>query len=132
MRDQILVVDDQAEARDLMTFLLKRSSYEVLVADNGYQGIIIAAAENPDLIVADINMPFIDGIEMIKILRAEHKDRSVPIIAVTAFGTEAKEQAIRAGADYVLEKPFEPDMLLVVINQFLNRKKSKSNSACHH
>lgn len=124
---KILVVEDHAETRDIVTIFLEQTGYDVLIANDGYEGIIMAAAERPDLIIADINLPILNGLEMIRILRARPEYRSTPILAITALGSEHTEEAIKAGANRVMIKPLEPDIFLVYIRQLLNRKQSEDS-----
>ena len=99
---------------------------EVDVAGDGYQGIMTTAYNMPDLIIVDLNMPHIDGVEMIKLLRADQQFLDMPILAVTAYGMERAEQAVKEGADRALAKPFDPDILFAFIEELLKRKKPHS------
>ena len=121
MSTKVLVVEDHAETRDIITILLEEKGYEVLVANDGYEGIVIAAAERPDLIIADLNLPIVYGAEMIRILRQRPEYHNTPIFAVTALSAEHLQEAKDAGADLVMSKPLDPDMFLVCIKNLLNR-----------
>jgi DNA-binding response OmpR family regulator len=131
MATRILVVEDNLDSRDLVALLLEHEGYEVVVASDGYQGILAAASEELELIIVDLNMPHIDGVEMIKILRAGQQYRNLPILAITAFGMERAEQAVKAGADRTLAKPLDPDILFAEIKELLGRKNPPESSATH-
>jgi two-component system, cell cycle response regulator DivK len=129
MVTKTLVVEDHTETRDALTLWLEQRGYDVVVANDGYEGVLQAAANLPDLIIADLNMPTLDGVEMIRVLRARHEYSHVPILAITAHGMERAEQAIKAGAVRVLAKPLEPDILYVFVKELLNRKNPLHESA---
>jgi CheY-like chemotaxis protein len=127
MASKILIVEDYAELRDALTLWLEDKGYEVLAANDGQEGII-KAASLPDLIIADINMPVLDGIEMIKRLRASSEHRHTPILVITGYGMERGEQAIKAGADRALAKPLDPDILMAFVKELLARSNPFSDS----
>jgi two-component system NtrC family sensor kinase len=119
MNGKILVIDDGREIRDfLANRVLATRGYQVLVADDGDNGLSMARQALPDLIIADQNMPGRTGLQVIAALRDEGRD--IPIILITAEGSEilAKE-AIQAGAAAYLTKPVETDQLLAAIDRAL-------------
>ena len=118
-KKRILVVDDNAYIRDILSRLLELKSFKVFTAEDGRLGIEAAEAETPDLIIADIQMPRVDGVEMIKTLRNQPRFKQVPILAITAYGHWAEARAMEAGADRAMVKPLEPDMLLECIGELL-------------
>ena len=105
MANKVLVVDDELEIRDLLSKFLTEEGYEVIVASNGEEAIELAKRENPQVILLDIMMPGMDGIETCKRLKAEEKTRFIPIIMMTAY-TNKKPDAIEAGAEDFVTKPF--------------------------
>jgi len=105
MADKILVVDDEWEIRDLLSQFLTEEGYEVILASNGEEAIELAERENPQVILLDIMMPDIDGIETCKRLKAEEKTRFIPVIMATALWDRYME-AIEAGAEDFVTKPF--------------------------
>ena len=105
MGDKILVVDDEWEIRHLLSQFLTEEGYEVILASNGETAIELAERENPQVILLDILMPGIDGIETCKRLKAGEKTRFIPIIMATALWDRYME-AIEAGAEDVVTKPF--------------------------
>lgn len=117
--EKILVVDDSSDTREMMTKLLEIESFNVVTAEDGRAGFDAAMAERPDMIITDINMPNLNGIEMIRLLRAEVEFVSVPIMAITAYGQSVAKEAIDAGADRAATKPIDFDSLIRGIRQLL-------------
>ena len=105
MADKVLVVDDEWEIRDMLSRFLTEEGYEVIVASNGEEAIELAERENPQVILLDIMMPGIDGIETCKRLKAEEKTRFIPVIMATALW-DTYAEAIEAGAEDFVTKPF--------------------------
>ena len=119
MPEKILVVDDSDDTRDMMAKLLEMESFSVVTAEDGYAGLRIAAAEHPDLIITDINMPNLNGIEMIKQLRKRPEFARVPIMAITAYGNGVAQEALDAGANRAATKPIQFTSLTVEIRELL-------------
>jgi len=121
MLKKILVVEDNADTLELMTALLQLEGYKVVTAKNGRDGFDIAIAENPHLIITDINMPVLSGTDMIKMLREYSEFKSTPIIAVTAYGNDGADRAKQAGANKVLTKPVEYDLFRDYVRSLLDQ-----------
>ncbi len=118
-RFRILVVDDEERIVHFLTTKLKASGYEVLTAGDGVSGLEQTQAQEPDLIVLDLLMPRMDGLEMLKELRSFS---SVPVIILTAKGADADRiKGLRLGADDYLPKPFNPDELVARIEAIRRR-----------
>lgn len=126
MHKKILVVDDSADTREMMAKLLELESFEVITAEDGREGINLAGAQRPDLIITDINMPNIDGIQMIGIIRENSEYGHVPILAITAYGSSIAADAISAGANRALTKPVEFDSLIEGIKVLLRQTELNS------
>lgn len=104
----VLVVDDAADVRNLVAAHLKRGGHKVLLAEDGPQALLIAAAERPDLAIVDIMMPGMNGYELTQALREMPKTEELPIIVLTArAGGADRAHALRVGADAYVQKPFE-------------------------
>ena len=101
-----MAVDDELQMRDLLNLFLTRNGYEVILASNGEDAIELAEKENPQIILLDIKMPGIDGIEVCRRLRADRKTQSIPIIMISGLG-DHKLEAIEAGADDFINKPID-------------------------
>ena len=105
MSYKILVVDDEKIMRDILTSFLERENYEVIAASEGQGAVEIAKREHPDVILVDVRMPEIDGIETCKRLKAELTTKSIPVIMISGVG-ESMMEAVEAGAEDFLNKPF--------------------------
>ena len=105
MGEKVLVVDDEFEIRDLLSRFLTEEGYEVIVASNGEEALELAETENPEVILLDIKMPGIDGIEICKRLKAKEKTRFIPVIMATALW-DTYSEAIESGAEDFVTKPF--------------------------
>jgi CheY-like chemotaxis protein len=117
---KILIVEDEAMNRDSLSRLLRRRGYEVLLAVDGEQGLAVAQAEAPDLILMDLSLPGLDGWEATRRLKAAPATRSIPIVALTAHAMAThREQALAAGCDDYDTKPIELTRLLPKIQALL-------------
>lgn len=105
MAEKILVVDDEREIRGLLSDFLTEEGYRVILATNGAEAMGLAEIENPEVILLDINMPGIDGIEVCKRLKAQEQTQFIPIIIITAL-EDSGFIAYLEGADDFISKPF--------------------------
>ena len=119
MGKKVLVVEDHHDTSFLLCRLLKMEGYEVEHAIDGMVGFSTATNEHPDLIVTDIQMLRMDGIEMIKRIRESRSISRTPIIVMSAYGKRLINDAIEAGADAFVEKPIDLDNLLATIKSKL-------------
>jgi len=118
---RILVVEDNTDSRDILAKLLRMSGYEVISASNGESGYAAALNELPDLIITDINMPVMDGIQLLKKVRSDRVLSKTAVLVVTAFGGDAAREAIEAGADASTAKPFDFDGFMNTVETLLLR-----------
>ena len=125
---KVLVVEDNSDACVLMGEILKKAQLDVVIANDGIEGLEQAAAESPDLIITDISMPRLSGREMIQKLRASPKHKNVPILAVTAYGIDRAMEAIKAGASRAIVRPFENHLLLAFVNDLLKVSHPRSQA----
>ncbi|CCJ06873.1 Response regulator receiver protein [Methylocystis sp. SC2] len=110
---KILLVEDNEMNRDMLSRRLRRNGYEVVIAIDGQQGVEMAAAEAPDLILMDMSLPVIDGWEAARRVRENEATRKIPVIALTAHAMAGdREKAIEAGCDDYDTKPVEITRLL--------------------
>ena len=117
---KILLVEDNEMNRDMLSRRLKRRGYEILIAVDGAEGVAIAIAEEPDLILMDMSLPVMDGWEATKKIKTNPKTRSIPTIALTAHAMAGdREKALAAGCDDYDTKPIELKRLLAKIQNFL-------------
>jgi len=119
-RRRILVVDNDAANRRLIARMFGGVGLEALEAANGAEALRIAAAERPDLIVTDLAMPTMSGLELARKVRADHELHSLPIVAVSASASIfTREEAIGAGCNHFLAKPIRADELFGVVGKLL-------------
>ena len=116
----ILTVDDSASIRQAIKIALSSEGYDVTEAGDGAEGLSKAGAGNFDLIITDLNMPVMDGLTMIRQLRAKPAHAGVPILFLTTESADdIKSQAKAAGATGWLTKPFNPELLVRVVKKVL-------------
>ena len=128
-RERILVVEDELDLQELIRFNLSRDGYRVTCASNGREAIQLIKAKQPQLIVLDLLLPEVDGLQICKYLKAEPETRDIPIIMVTAKSEEADIVAgLEVGADDYLPKPFSPRILVARIRALLRRKVAQEVS----
>ena len=122
MAERLLVVDDEANLLRAVAALLRAEGYEVTTARSARDALTHVARFVPDLVVSDIRMPGMDGYQLARHLRDSPRTSLVPIVFLTAKGeTEDRVEGFRTGVDAYLTKPFEPEELLAVIRNILNR-----------
>lgn len=120
----ILVVDDETDILDLVTFNLKRQDFTVLSAENGVAAVRIAKEKIPDLIVLDLMLPGKDGFTVYKELRADARTRGIPVIMLTAKGElNDRIAGLELGADDYVTKPFSPKELVLRVKALLKRTR---------
>lgn len=120
MAKKILLVEDSNTVRQQVGILLSGAGYGILEADNGRDAVSVVAAQKEDLamIIADVNMPVMNGIEMLQSLREKGLASGVPILMLTTEGQpELIEKARKAGAKGWVIKPFKPDLLLAAVKK---------------
>jgi len=120
MSKKILVVEDTEDNRQILRDLLGMAGYEMVEAQDGAQGVAMAAEHRPDLILMDIQMPVMDGYEATRRIKADPALVSIPVIAVTSYalsGDEAKTRA--AGCDDYIAKPYSPRQMLAKVREIL-------------
>jgi type IV pilus assembly protein PilB len=112
LRGRVLVVEDSATIATVVKYFLELDGFDVLVADDGVKGLEMALRETPDIIVADVNMPGMDGVAMVKALRSDARTSDVRIMMLTSESSvESETEALAAGADDYVLKPVEPRRL---------------------
>ena len=120
MGKKIMTVDDSASVRQMVSFTLKGAGYEVIEAEDGKDALAKLNGSGVQMVVTDLNMPNMNGIELIKALRAQAAYKFVPIVFLTTESQDAKKQEGKAaGATGWIVKPFKPDQLLAVVKKVL-------------
>jgi CheY-like chemotaxis protein len=119
MKKRVLIVEDVEFNRDLLVQLLEED-YEIITAVDGGASLELAARERPDLILMDLSLPVMDGLEATKRIKADETLKSIPIIAVTAHAMQGdREEALAAGCDDYLSKPIDEDLLFEKLAHYL-------------
>ena len=122
----VLVVEDNPTNMQLSTFLLESAEYHVVAATNAETGLTLARECHPDLILMDIQLPGMDGLQATALLKADASTRNIPVIALTALAMKGDEERIRAaGCDGYIAKPLDYKDFLTVIKATL-AKRSES------
>ena len=125
MRQKILIVDDEPEAIELIEFNLKQAGYEVATAADGAEALKKARELLPGLVILDLMLPEMDGLEVCKILRRESATATMPILMLTAKAAEIdRVLGLELGADDYLTKPFSPRELVLRVKKILSRGKA--------
>lgn len=125
-KPQVLVVDDEADIAELVSYNLKKEGYSVQSVGNGEEAIKLASSMRPDLMVLDLMLPGIDGLEVCKIIKSQSITAHMSVLMLTAKGSEADIVAgLELGADDYIVKPFSPRVLLARVKALLRRSKSK-------
>ncbi|PUV22734.1 MULTISPECIES: response regulator transcription factor [Sphingobacterium] len=129
-KQKILIVDDEKDILDLIAFNLNREGYQVSTAQNGEEAIQVAKQVNPDLIILDVMMPKMDGIEACRIMRAMPEFKNTFMVFLTARSEEYSEIAgFHVGADDYIAKPIKPRALMSRINAILRRNASEESDS---
>jgi len=120
MAKTFLIVDDSASMRQLVSFAIKDAGFDVVVAENGKDALGKLQGSKVDMVITDLNMPEMDGIELIKQIRGLPDYKFAPIVMLTTESQEEKKQEGRqAGASGWIVKPFSPEQLLGVVKKFV-------------
>lgn len=118
MAKRVLAVDDSKTMRDMVNFTLRNAGYDVVEAEDGLKALGVVKSTPVDLVITDINMPNMDGVTLVRELRAQPQFRTTPILILTTEGGDDKKAAGReAGATGWIVKPFAPDKLVAVVNK---------------
>jgi len=124
--ERILVVDDEEDVLELVRYNLAKNGYKVITATTGEQAINEARGKTPDLIVLDLMLPGIDGLEVCRKLKSDVKTERIPIIMLTAKGEETDiVTGLELGADDYVTKPFSPKVLIARLRRILHRTVSR-------
>jgi len=117
---KILIVDDDSTTRKLLGLFLRSKGYEVAYAENGIDGLEKLGMENPNMIISDLNMPYMDGLEFVKNVRSDPVRSELPILMVTTEGDpEERERALSIGVNGYLVKPVTAEVVIQNIRHIL-------------
>ncbi len=126
MKETILIVEDEKDIVKMLDYSLKKEGFKIISARNGEDALELTGSKHPSLILLDLMLPGIDGLEVCKTLKGEKETASIPIIMLTAKSQEAdKIVGLELGADDYMTKPFSPKELIARIKAVLRRVKEK-------
>jgi CheY-like chemotaxis protein len=127
---KIVVLEDDASTRRLITAVLKKSGHEVTDVDNGAEGLLIVLADQPDLVVSDVEMPKLTGFEVLQNIRQEPSTADTPVILLTSLSSRADmRKGMSQGADDYITKPFQPQELIDAVDAQLARLANRRSAA---
>ena len=117
---KILVVDDEPDIVEILSYNLTKENYEVSKAYNGYEAVSFAMKNHPDLIIMDIRMPEMNGIEACRLIKKNEFMKNIPILFLTADNDEYTSlSAVEAGGDHFVTKPIRPSILIGMIHDLI-------------
>ena len=125
----VLIVNDEPDQLTLMGGLLRKAGYSVLTAEDGLEGLTLARSERPDLVISDVSMPRMNGLEFCREIRSDSELKAVPILLITAHqkDTESAVAGLKAGADDYLEIPFDAPRLVAKVSRLLERSRLEAS-----
>jgi two-component system cell cycle response regulator DivK len=121
MAKKVLIAEDYDDVRRMMKIMLELYGYETLEASDGYEAVEKAAKFKPDVVLMDISMPVLDGLNATRAIRQFDEGANIPILAVTAYGDFYKEKAIDAGCTDVIAKPLHFEQLQPIIERYISQ-----------
>ena len=119
MSKKILIVEDNEDARSFMKLLIEKYGYQVLEATDGIEALEKFRRHQPDLVLMDVSLPFVDGLTTAKAIREIEGSGEVPILVVTALGKSIQGQVTEAGCNELISKPVDFEVLRLLIEQHL-------------
>jgi len=117
----VLLVEDNDDARSMYAYMLAAASYHVRAVSNGLEALAEIQLDRPDVVVTDIAMPVLSGLELIVAVRADNTLSDLPVVAITSFGEAMREQARAAGANQSIDKPTNLETIRDVIEAAVYR-----------
>jgi len=117
---KVLVVDDEPDIVEILSYNLAKENFEVSKAYNGYEAVSFAIKNHPDLIIMDIRMPQMNGIEACRMIKKNENMKNIPILFLTADNDEYTSlSAVEAGGDHFVTKPIRPSILIGMIHELI-------------
>jgi len=126
-KEKILIVDDERDILELVRINLEREGYQVLCAESGEKALELARSARPDMVVLDLMLPGIDGLEVARSIRGDEHTGAIPILMLSAKGEESDiVTGLELGADDYVTKPFSPKILIARIRSVLRRRRARA------
>ena len=130
-KQRVLLVDDDREILRGLSVRLRAFGFEILTAVNGKTGLEAAAANRPNLILLDINMPVMDGFTMLSRLRRSDDMKETPVMMLSAnVSGKIKQEALNRGAQFFLEKPYDPVKLITMLKSAIRQAPARAHESC--
>jgi diguanylate cyclase len=128
VKNKILLVEDDADTQAALAMLFEMEGFEVITASDGEEAYLRAVTESPDLIVTDINMPKVNGLDLIRLVRSDGRIEGIPIVAMSAVERQYLNHAMELGAIAVAQKPIEFDQFISLIARVVSARHMRSRS----
>ncbi len=128
VKNRILLVEDDPDTRFAMTLLFELEGFEVITATDGQDAYLKAQVQQPDVIITDINMPNVSGLDLIRLIRGDGKLAGIPIVAMSAVEKQYLNRAKELGASAVCQKPIEFDQIIALIAQIFSARHRRNRS----
>ncbi len=121
---RVLVIEDNVDNMELITFILEKNGYSTIKAENGKIGIEIALEEKPDFIMLDIQLPDMNGLDVLQAIRGSDINGEIPVIAITSYAMSGdREKMLAAGCDGYIEKPIDPVTIINQIREIIGEER---------
>lgn len=118
--NKVLIIEDNDDNMALITFILEKEGYGIIKAENGVKGIALAKGDRSSFIILDIQLPDMNGIEVLRAIRDSEINGDIPIIAMTSYAMSGdKERLLKAGCNGYIEKPIDPATVMDQINEII-------------
>lgn len=128
VNSKILLVEDDSDTQTALAMLFEMEGFEVITASDGEEAYLRAVSERPDLIVTDINMPNVNGLDLIRLVRADGRIQNIPIVAMSAVEKQYLNRAMELGAMAVAQKPIEFDQFVSLIARLVSARRLRGRS----
>jgi len=131
VKNKILLVEDDPDTQAALAMLFEMEGFEVITAADGEEAYLRAVSESPDLIVTDINMPNVNGLDLIRLVRSDGRIEGIPIVAMSAVEKQYLNHAMELGAIAVAQKPIEFDHFISLIARIVSARHRRGRGHAH-
>jgi len=131
VKNKILLVEDDADTQMALAMLFEMEGFEVITASDGEEAYLRAVSESPDLIVTDINMPKVNGLDLIRLVRSDGRIEGIPIVAMSAVEKQYLNRAMELGAIAVAQKPIEFDHFISLVARIVSARYRRGRGHAH-
>jgi diguanylate cyclase len=128
VKNKILLVEDDTDTQAALAMLFELEGFEVVTAADGQEAYFRAVSESPDLIITDINMPNVSGLDLIRLVRSDRRTQGIPIVAMSAVEKQYLNRAMELGAIAVAQKPLEFDQFISLVARVVSARHIRSRS----